>query len=136
MAGRRGDEQVLSGRKELLPIVAGVCALAHLFFAYQETLGWGPKFVGKAAGAWMRGPEADAYVAWARNLAFNMGIYNLMFAVGLAWTAAADPGLAHSLGKFFALWLLAAAGAAAYTRVWLAFIAQGVLGVALGLAAW
>lgn len=138
MADRHVNTPVilLGEKRKMLPIVAAIGALAHLGFAWQETVGWGPKFVRTAAKAWMRDPQADAHVAWARNLAFNMGIYNLMLAIGLAWTAAADQPVASSLGKFFALWLLGAAAAAAYTRVWLAVIAQGVLGVMLGLAAW
>lgn len=40
-------------RIDLLAIVAGAGAIAHVYFAYQETIGWGPKFVRKAARAWM-----------------------------------------------------------------------------------
>ncbi len=120
----------------MLRIVAAFGALAHFYFAYQEIVGWSPAFVRKAAGAWMRDPGADdAHVAWAANLAFNMGVYNLVLAVGLVWTAVADPGMASALGLFFAFWLLAAAAAAAYTKVRLAFVAQGSLGLLLGIAA-
>jgi uncharacterized membrane protein len=126
-------------RWDFLGIVAGLGALLHLGFAYQEVVGWGPAFVRRAAGAWMRDPGADdAHVAWARPLAFNMGAYNLVLAVGLAWTAVADPGLAPALGRYFAFWLLAAAAAAAaaaWTKVWPAAALQGSLGLLLGLAA-
>ncbi len=97
-------------RWDFLGIVAGLGALLHLGFAYQEVVGWGPAFVRRAAGAWMRDPGADdAHVAWARPLAANMGAYNLVLAVGLAWTAVADVGMAAAL--------------------------QGSLGLLLGLAA-
>ena len=127
---------VRGGREEMqvLRIVAGLGALLHLVFAYQETLGWGPNFVRNAAPAWMHEPDAQAHVAWARKLAFNTGCYNLVLAIGLAWTAASDATMTSSLGMFFTLWLLIAAAAAAYTRVWLAAVAQGGLGLLLGVA--
>ena len=31
----------------------------------------------------MREPDAPAHVAWAQKLAFNMGVYNLVLAIGL-----------------------------------------------------
>jgi len=116
-------------------IVAGLGALLHLGFAYQEIVGWGPAFVRRAAKAWMRDPGADdAHVAWARPLVINMGAYNLVLATGLVWTAVADPGMAPALDRFFAFWLLAAA-AAACTKVWPAAALQGSLGLLLGIAA-
>jgi uncharacterized membrane protein len=118
----------------MLRIVAGFGALLHLGFAYQETFGWGPNFVRKAAPAWMREPDAQSHVAWAQKLAFNIGVYNLVLAIGLAWTAASDASMTSSLGMFFTLWLLTAAAAAAYTGVWLAVVAQGGLGLLLGVA--
>jgi uncharacterized membrane protein len=118
----------------MLRIVAAGGALLHLVFAYKESLGWGPAFVRQAAPAWMREPDAEAHVAWASQLALNMGVYNLVLALGLAWTAASDAGITRSLGMFFALWLLTAAAAAAYTGVWPAVVVQGVLGLLLGAA--
>ena len=118
----------------MLRIVAGLGALLHLGFAYKETFGWGPSFVSKAAPAWMREPDAQAHVAWAQELAFNVGAYNLVLAIGLAWTAVSDASMTRSLGMFFTLWLLTAAAAAAYTGVWPAVVAQGGLGLLLGIA--
>ena len=119
----------------MIRIVAALGALAHFYFAYQEIFGWTPAFVRKAANTWMRDPGLDdSHVAWSRNLAFNVGVYNLVLAVGLAWTAVADPGLAGTVSGFFTFWLLAAAAAAAYTKVRLAFVAQGLLGLLLGIA--
>jgi uncharacterized membrane protein len=118
-----------------LQIFAWAGAVAHVFFAYQETIGWGRKFVAKAAPSWTKGADVDAHIAWARELAFNVGAYNLMLAVGLAWTALTDAGMARPLAFFFAAWLIAAAAAAAYTRVYLAAAIQGVLGLALLVAA-
>jgi Protein of unknown function (DUF1304) len=65
-----------------------------------------------------------------KDLAFNVGAYNLVLAIGLAWTAASQ---ASSLGMFFTVWLLIAALAAAWTHVWLAAGAQGLLGLLLGV---
>ena len=120
-----------------LTIVAGVGALAHLAFAYRETLGWGRGFVERAAGAWIDRTDpqgTDAHIAWAKRLAFNMGVYNLVLAIGLAWTAVADAGVRGSLGVFFSVWLLLAAAAAAYTQIYKAFLLQGALGLALLIA--
>jgi uncharacterized membrane protein len=121
--------------------VAGLAAAAHGFFAYIETIGWRLHLVRKIAPAWVEGVEetlARAHADWARRLALNIGVYNLMLAIGLGWTcwafAVASP-MARALGMFFALWLVGAAGAALYTQVFRAFVAQGVLGVLLLLAA-
>lgn len=116
--------------------VALVGALAHIYFAYQETVGWGRKFVDKAAPAWTKsaGPNVDAHIEWARNLAFNVGTYNLVLAIGLAWTVVADASMARSLGFFFSAWLIIAAAAAYHTRVYSAAAMQGALGLLLLLA--
>jgi hypothetical protein len=66
-----------------------------------------------------------------------MGIYNLVLAIGLAWTVVADAHIARSLGFYFSAWLLIAAAAACYTKVYLAAKLQGVLGLLLLMAtAW
>src|SRR3712207_7047428 len=66
-------------RSTLFPYTTLFRSLLHLGFAYQETVGWGPAFVRRAAKAWMRDPRADdAHIAWARPLAFNVGAYNLV----------------------------------------------------------
>jgi len=74
-----------------LLIWAAFGALAHVYFAFQETVGWGPEFVKKAAKAWINPHEdpatTNAHIAWAKPLAANMGAYNLLLAFGLAWTA-------------------------------------------------
>ena len=116
-------------------------------FALVETLGWGRWFVDKAAGSWLTTLETtlrteygvtdatdlaklvDNHVGWAGNLAFNIGVYNLALAVGLAWVARAGASVARPLGVFLAIWLLMAALAAAWTGVMGAFIAQGALGL-------
>ncbi len=82
--------------------------------------------------------EADRFIAWAKRLAFNIGIYNLVLALGLAWTCwafATQAPTAKSLGIFFAVWLLGAAAAAISTQIVMAFIVQGALGVLLLIAA-
>ena len=120
----------------LLPLVAILGALAHIFFAYKETIGWDQDFVEKAAGSWIdhNDPETNAHIAWAKKLAFNVGIYNLVLAFGLAWTAwaaVADINLREPLALFFSIWLLGAAAAAAYTKVYIAFVIQGMVGLLL-----
>jgi len=121
--------------------VAALGALAHVYFAFVETLRWSPSKVREIAPAWLEGlTEADAtrVVGWAKRLAFNVGIYNLVLALGLAWTCRAfymQAPTAKSLGIYFAIWLILAAAAAYYTQVPKAFKAQGVLGVALLVAA-
>ena len=111
---------------------ASLGALAHFYFAYMETIGWGRNFVETAAGSWIdrAAPRevAEAHIEWARKLAFNIGIYNLVLAFGLAWTAWAAE---QPLAIFFSIWLLLAAVAAYHTKVYIAFYIQGCL--ALGL---
>lgn len=122
-------------------VVAGFGALAHVYFAYLETLKWGPATVHDIAPSWIGGlseAEAAGVIAWAKRLAFNIGVYNLVLALGLAWTCRTfyvQAPTAKSLGIFFAVWLIGAAAAALYTHVTKAFIAQGVLGVLLIIAA-
>jgi uncharacterized membrane protein len=121
--------------------VAGSAAAAHVFFAYIETIGWRLHLVRKIAPAWLEGlgdAKSAEHTDWARRLALNVGVYNLMLAIGLAWTCwafAFQSPMARALGLFFGLWLLGAAGAALYTQVFRAFVAQGILGVLLLLAA-
>ena len=83
--------------------------------------------------SWRR-RESLPYVTWASDLAINVGTYNLILAVGLAWVAIAGADVAGTLGIFLAVWLLAAAAAAFYTKVKPAFYAQGALGVILLIA--
>jgi hypothetical protein len=108
-------------------------ALAQALFAYKETVGWGREFVDKAAPGWIKpgDPNTDAHIEWARDLAFNMGIYNLVLAIGLAWTVVADANIARSLGFYFSAWLLIAAAAAYHTEVYSAAALQGGLGLLL-----
>ena len=121
--------------------VAGVGALAHVYFAYIEAIKWSPAKVRDIAPAWLEGlSESDAahVVGWAKRLAFNIGVYNLILALGLAWTCRAfwlQAPTARSLGIFFAVWLLGAAAAAFHTQVTKAGIIQGLLGVGLLIAA-
>jgi uncharacterized membrane protein len=94
--------------------------------------------VAKAAPSWIEKAggvkSAEPYIAWAKDLAFNMGAYNFALAIGLAWVAVAGSAVAGSLGIFLAIWLLGAAAAAAFTGVKAAFYAQGTLGVLLLVA--
>ena len=111
-------------------------ACVQVFFAYKEIFCWGREFVAKAAPSWIDpdDPNTDAHIHWARHLAFNMGIYNLVLAIGLAWTVVADASIAGSLGFYFSAWLLIAAGAAWCTKVKLAAASQGALGLLLLMA--
>jgi len=123
---------------------AAVAVLAHAYFAYSETRNWSRELVKNVAPKWLLDDEGQALpeeririvVGWSSKLAFNMGMYNLMLAVGLAWVAIGGGAFA-SLGIFFALWLLVAAGVARCTGVVFAFYMQGVLGILLlGAAIW
>lgn len=118
--------------------VAGIGAVAHVGFAYIETFGWGVPVVRNIAPSWLEGINdtklAEEHVDWAKRLAFNIGVYNLMLGIALAWTCwafAIQLPLAPALGKFFAIWLLGVAAAALYTKVFRAFIAQGLFGALL-----
>jgi hypothetical protein len=124
--------------------IAAGAAIAHAYFAYSEIQNWGRDLVTKVAPNWLLDDagrslpdeQIRSVVGWATNLAFNMGMYNLMLAIGLAWVALRGAVFA-SLGVFFALWLLVAAGVAWDTGVIMAFYMQGVLGILLlGAAIW
>jgi uncharacterized membrane protein len=127
-----------------LRVVAGFGAFAQGLFVYLETKGWGPKFVARAAPAWVDHLPAErlpsktlAAIDWAKRLAFNMGIYNLVLAIGLLWVMRAGASVAGSLGVFLGVWLLVAAIAALWTRVYPAFWIQGLFGLAvLALSIW
>jgi uncharacterized membrane protein len=123
----------------VLRLAAIFGAVAHVFFFYKEAIDWDVDFVRRAAPSWIRpdmsAEDADSHVSWARNLAINMGTYNLILAIGLAWLAIEGEDLSGSLGIFLAVWLLGAAAAAAYTKVRLAFYVQGALGMILLIAA-
>jgi uncharacterized membrane protein len=121
-----------------LRVVAGIGVALQGYFAYKETIGWGAPFVTSAAPAWVEHlpaaqlpPQTIAAITWATPLAFNMGIYNLVLAIGLLWVAVAGASVAASLGIFLGVWLLMAAAAALWTQVYLAFVAQGLLGLAV-----
>jgi uncharacterized membrane protein len=121
-----------------LRVVAGIGVALQGYFAYKETIGWGPAFVTSAAPVWVGHlptaqlpPESMAAITWATPLAFNMGIYNLVLAIGLLWVAVAGARVAASLGTFLGVWLLVAATAALWTQVYPAFMAQGLLGLAV-----
>ena len=115
---------------------ASLGAVVHFVVAYNETFGWNEAFVKKAAPSWIKDndPEAKEHIKWAKGLAFNVGIYNLVLALGLAWTAWAafvDSNLQEPLAIFFSIWLLLAAAAAYHTKVYGAFVLQGFLALLL-----
>jgi hypothetical protein len=80
-------------------LVAAICAVAHVVFGYKEIRGWTWEFVKKAAPSWIEGLDNDLakkHIFWAKRLAFNVGAYNLMLAVGLAWTCASESRRANA----------------------------------------
>jgi uncharacterized membrane protein len=119
----------------ILRLVAALGAAAHVYFFYREAIEWKQDFIEKVAPSWIKEAkqinEADRFMRWTKMLAVNMGSYNLILAIGLAWVTIGGPSVAGTLGIFLAVWLLGAAAAAAYTKVMLAFYAQGALGVLL-----
>ncbi|MFO1035712.1 MAG: DUF1304 family protein [Geminicoccaceae bacterium] len=142
-----------------LVLVALVAGVAQAYFAFLELRQWGVDFVAKQTRGW-EGPVKDAInafrrrgelnpphteseltevcVSWAKPLATNLGVYNLMIALALFWTAIAGwqgQPIAVSLGVALGLFLLGAGLAARATGVPRAFIAQGSLGIALCIAA-
>ena len=138
-----------------LVIAAGLAALGQAFFAYRELRDWGVPFVEEVAKPWTkalgdsekRDPEKlaahvkqlTAHVEWARPLATNLGAYNLLLALALAWTAWAawqNWPIAVPFAVLLALFLLGAAAAAGATKVYRALAAQGLLGALLLAAAW
>jgi uncharacterized membrane protein len=128
----------MSKSSTFLRVVAFVGVVAQFYFAYQEIFNWGREFVADAAPAWVDGQEAAAMPAdliaridWAAPLAVNLGVYNLVLAIGLAWVALAGSAVARTLGVFVAAWLILAAVAAGFTHVYLAMAAQGILGLLL-----
>lgn len=124
-----------------LVIAAGLAAVGQAFFAYRELHDWGVPFVKKVAKAWTVADPAElaAHVEWARPLARNLGSYNLLVALSLAWTAWAawqDWPSAVPFASLLGLFLLGAAAAAGWTKVYIALAAQGILGALLLAAAW
>jgi uncharacterized membrane protein len=122
-------------------LAAGLAAVGQLFFAYRELFDWNVDFVKKVAPAWAEGDprQLDANVEWARPLAKNMAIYNLLLALALAWTAWAawqNSPSAVPLAIMLGLFLLGAAAAAGWTKVYFALKAQGLLGALLLAATW
>jgi len=119
-----------------LPAAAG--AALHFSFGYMETFDWTPDRVKSIAPSWFEGltaATANNNVAWAQDIAFNIGVYNYMLALGLVWILWADPRIGRQLAIFFAIWHLVAAAAAHYTGVMPAFYLQGGLGLLLLAAA-
>jgi hypothetical protein len=136
-------------------VVAVIGAVVQDLFTYLETRGWGADFVKSAAPTWtlkqplelpplpsktaeamkcrpfVEGvpPEICYAISWATDLAWNIGIYNLVLAIGLLWVAVAGASVARTLGIFLGVWLLIAAAAALGTEVYSAFKAQGSLGI-------
>ena len=88
-------------------VVAGIGAAAHVYFAFIETIKWKFDTVREIAPTWVDGvKDAAVGVEWAKRLAFNIGIYNLVLALGLAWTCrafATRAPIASALGTFFAI---------------------------------
>jgi uncharacterized membrane protein len=122
-------------------IAALLAAAGQGFFAYRELHDWGVPFVEKAAKAWIPADREHfaAHVEWARPLARNMGCYNLLLALALAWTAWAawqNWPSAVPFAIMLGLILLGAAAAAGWTKVYKALVLQGILGAALLAAAW
>lgn len=119
----------------LLRVIAAVGAVAHLIFAFRETVGWSTGFVERVAPDWVQRSrnhaEFDRQVDWAAPLAANLAAYNLALALGLFWLAWAGAAVAGTLGLFLALWLLIAAFAAWRTGVMLGAWIQGGLGILL-----
>ena len=117
----------------LLQVVAAVGAVAHLMFAFRETVGWSTGFVERVAPDWSararNHAEFDRHVDWAAPLAANMAAYNLALAIGLGWVMLAGAAVAGTLGLFLAIWLLLAAFAAWRTGVVLGAWIQGGLGL-------
>ena len=72
--------------------IAALAAIAHVYFAFSETQNWGRDLVAKVAPKWLLDDvgrplseeHIQSVVGWASRLAFNVGVYNLMLAVGLA----------------------------------------------------
>ena len=124
---------------------AAICAAVQAYFAYREWFGWGVPFVNQAAKAWLD-PKQDpqlvaSHVAWAGPMARNLAAYNflLALALALAWTsilALREAALALPFAILLGLFLLGAAAAAGYTKVYAALAAQGVLAVLLLGAVW
>ena len=87
----------------ILRLVAFVGAIAHVFFFYKEALKWDVTFVKMAAPSWVERVGGDEkaipYVVWASDLAINVGTYNLVLAVGLAWVRYRRLGCGWNLGN-------------------------------------
>ena len=125
-------------RRALLQVVAGIVTVVQLIFAGVEIFGWGPQFVARAAPSWVDHKEAAAItpqmqsnIDWAGKLACNMGVYNLVLAIGLGWLAFGGRRFASPLGLFLAIWLIVAGAAGGLTGVNGALYLQGGLGLAL-----
>ena len=81
-------------KRDPLLVTAAVGTIAQLLFAGLEIFGWGYWFVATAAPKWIGyqklgdlSTEMKGRIDWAENLADNMGTYNLVLAIGLAWVA-------------------------------------------------
>jgi uncharacterized membrane protein len=139
-------------KRDPLLVTAAVGTIAQLLFAGLEIFGWSDRFVATAAPKWIGyqklgdlSTEMRAKIDWAENLADNMGTYNLVLAIGLAWVAyerhkSLQGNIptgedVRTLAVFLAVWLLVAAVAAGLTAVYGALALQGALGLALLYAA-
>lgn len=121
-----------------LRLVAALAAAMQLLFFYLEAFRWDQEFVHSAAPDWVDNaevgqisPQIVQSISWAERLATNMGVYNLVLAIGLVWLAYEGRTAARGLGLFLSLWLLVAAVAAASTGVPMAFKFQGGAGLVL-----
>lgn len=117
--------------------VAAGAAVMQLIFAGLEIFGWGPWFVTTAAPSWLgmefENPSTEMlkHIDWARQLAANMGVYNLVFALGLAWVAFDDERAGDRLASFLGAGLVVVAIAAFTTGVYGACVLQGATGLLL-----
>jgi uncharacterized membrane protein len=145
-----------------LIICALLAGGVQAYFAFLELRRWGVPFVDeqtrgwdKPLNTWLRHrgepneqrpalatvePEPTLAelklicVEWAQPLATNLGVYNLLVALALLWTAIAGwvgAASAVPLALMLGLFLVGAGLAAGATGVPRAFIAQSALGLAL-----
>ena len=116
-------------------IVAGIGAVVHIGFAFAEMARWKSGFAARATKRWTLKTDTTAtvgqHIEWSAPLALNVGAYNLALALGLAWVAAKGVAATRALGLFLAVWLLIAAIAAGWTKIYLALAIQGALGLIL-----
>jgi putative membrane protein len=78
--------------KILMAVLAGL----HAYFGWLEMFRWTSPRTIEAFGM------TAAFAESARVLAANQGLYNFLFAAGMAWSVVAPPVLARPLALFFA----------------------------------